>query len=135
MITENFKIKVVQYCLDVGTGIEYEEFTDGHRNFTTDKEVAVAEKEGRKVRFVNPDALEYFFDDYIIAKTEYVIDYEETVGCSIDLIDFDEWVALCNIFGNANIRYEDAMKINSILYEYDITPLEYMPESKLISKE
>lgn len=132
MVTENFKIKVVQYCLDQGTGIEYEEFTGGYRNLTTDKEVAAAEKEGRAVRFVDYDAIEYFLDEYIIAKTEYVIDYEEKTGKSIDLIDFDEWVALCNIFGNVNMKYEDALKINGILYEYDITPMEYMPEAEFI---
>ena len=135
MVTENFKINVVQDCLDQGTGIEYEEFTGGHRNLTTDKEVAAAEKEGRAVRFVYYDAIEYFLDEYIITKTEYVIDYEEKTGKSIDLIDFDEWVALCNIFGNVNMKYEDALKINGILYEYDITPMEYMPETKFIPKE
>lgn len=124
---EEFKAKVIQYCLDCGTGIEYKECNeDGSHNFTTEKEKS--EKPSAKVRYVRPETIDWFLSPEIIKKTTYAIEKKDK-GKHIDLINFDEWVAICNIFNCPEMTYEDALKINGILWNYDITPLEFDPKA------
>lgn len=123
MITAEFKNKVVQYCLDCGTGIEYSEYnSDNVRNLTTEKERT--EQPFNHVRYVNPETVNWFLDDGIIDKTKYVIEQQDK-GKHMDLIDFDEWCAICNIFDCPEMTAEDAGVINNILWRYEITPLEF----------
>lgn len=121
--TPEFKNKVVQYCLDCGTGIEYSEYnSDGSCNLTTEKERA--EQPFKCIRYVNSETVNWFLDGGMIKKTKYVIEQQDR-GKHIDLIDFDEWCALCNIFQCPEMTFEDAGKINGILWNYEISPLEF----------
>lgn len=75
---------------------------------------------------VDPEAVEALLDPELIEKTIYVIE-ERRSGHHIDLIDFDEWVAISNVLNLPEISFEDALSVNSILWKYDVTPLELEP--------
>jgi len=113
---------LVQYCLDCGTGIEYSETNeDGSKNLTTKRERT--EKPFKTIRYVHPETLEWFLSPEILPKTRYVL-AQKSKGQHIDLINFDEWVAICNIFECPEMTYNDSLTINSILWDYEITPLD-----------
>lgn len=127
MSEDTFREKVVQYCLDCGTGIEYiAENEDGTHNYTTEKEKT--EKPAGTIRYVRPEAIRWFMSPKVRSKTKYVISLRELEGdnhsADTDLINFDEWVALCNIFNCPEMTLHDAIEINGILCKYDITPLD-----------
>ena len=122
-----FREKVIQYALDCGTGIEYTaENEDGSHNYTTEREKA--EKPAGTVRYIRPETIEWFMSPKIRPKTKYVIGLRELEhdghSADTDLINFDEWVSLCNIFDCPEMTLNDALTINGVLWNYDITPLE-----------
>lgn len=127
-ITENFKNRVIQYCLDCGVGIEYDETNDdGTKNLITEKELH--HPMCKSVRYVHPDTVAWFLTDEILPKTQYVLKLEKE-GTHIDMCDFDEWVAVCHIFNCPEMTYEDARSIIDALWNYEITPLDFDPRAK-----
>lgn len=124
MITVDFETKVVQYCLDSGVGIEYSNICDGGiRCLTTD--VEVSSKPYNIIRYVREDTVQWFLSENILPKTRYLIE-QETSGRHIDMIDFDEWIALCNLFNCPEMSFDDALTINKTLWNYNITPIEIL---------
>ena len=128
MSEDTFREKVIQYALDCGTGIAYtEENKDGSHNYTTEREKA--EKPAGTVRYIKPETIEWFMSPKILSKTKYVIGLRELEydghSADTDLINFDEWVSLCNIFNCPEMTLNDALTINGVLGNYDITPLEF----------
>lgn len=120
----DFINNLVQYCLNQGAGIEYNEFNeDGTRNLTTDYEKT--RKPFGKIRYVDQATIDWFLSPEILPKTKYILQqYWDPDGKFIDLCDMDEWVAICNIFKCNDISYTDALNINSCLWNYEITPLD-----------
>lgn len=122
----SFEEKVVQYCLDNGTGIRYTQMNeDGRPNLTTEKEKA--EKPfNNSIRYVDPAAVEYYTSPEIRSKTEYILQLRE-LGSKEEtcLLAFDEWIAICNIFNCPEMTLHDASAITDILWKYGITPLEF----------
>lgn len=105
--------ETVQYCLDQGTAIGYEPGTGE----TTDAEASLAAKEGREARYVDPEAVRYW-EDMDSRKAFAVL-------TGMDLLDYDEWCAVCDATGIGNMLWADAHEISTILYEnYEQTPLE-----------
>lgn len=122
-IAKEFKERVVQYCLDCGVGIEYKKVNDdGTENLTTAKEIQHPMCES--VRYVHPDMLKWFLSKDILPKTEHILKLEKK-GEHIDVCDFDEWIAICNIFNCPEMTLEDAYNINDTLWNYEITPTEF----------
>lgn len=122
-IAKDFKNRVVQYCLDCGVGIEYKEINDdGTKNLTTEKERQ--HPMCKSIRYVHPDILKWFLSDEILPKTQHILKLEKK-GKHIDMCDFDEWVAICNIFKCPEMTLEDAYNINDTLWNYEITPMEF----------
>ena len=93
--------EVIRYCLEEGTGIEYD-------------------KSGQ--RYVNEYTINWFLNHHRPHQAR------EAVRREICLLDFDEWMAIENILYGVNsedLPYETAQKINNILWEdLDETPLE-----------
>ena len=97
---ETSRKDAIQYCLDQGTGIEYEP----ELGVTTEKERG---REGT-TRYVEPHTVDFF-----------ALQTKELRFCLIahmDLIDFDEWMAVREAFA-VDMPYEDAAKIIDLLYE------------------
>lgn len=102
-ITDELRKEVYDYCDACGTGIEYDE--NGNRT-------------------VSDAAIESFLEPEVIAKTMYILE-ERRNGHHIDLIDYDEWVAVSEALHLPDITFDDAISINHLLWEkYDVTPLE-----------
>lgn len=101
--------EAIQYCLNQGTGIEYD--ADGER-------------------VVSEEAIEWLLNH---PRPEQA---REAVRRNFDLIDFDEWMALEDLLmhaledckTNQDLPYATATRINGLLWEnLDISPLELLP--------
>lgn len=105
---ETSRKDAIQYCLDQGTGIEYEP----ELGVTTEKERG---REGT-TRYVEPHTVDFF--------AHQTKELRFCLIAHMDLIDFDEWMAVREAFA-VDMPYEDAAKIIDLLYEkYDYSTLE-----------
>ena len=110
---------VVQYCLDEGTGIEYEE----GMNFTTKKEVR--EHGSKRLRYVSWEAIQWFLAKKNIEYTKYIIQKRKTGDIEgTRLLAYDEWRMMCEFFKCPKLTFEDAMEISKTLYKYDVEILD-----------
>lgn len=110
---------VVQYCLDEGTGIEYEE----GMNFTTKKEVR--EHGSKRLRYVSWEAIQWFLAKENIEYTKYIIQKRKTGDIEgTRLLAYDEWRMMCEFFKCPKLTFEDAMEISKTLYKYDVEILD-----------
>lgn len=124
-IANEWKRKIIQYCLNQGTGILYEfEPNITERGCTTPLELESAHASKKKARYVEIAAIDSFLYHNHPNQVEYAVEH------NIDLIDFDEWQALQTVLfantanPNDEISYETAISINSALWNEEITPLE-----------
>lgn len=130
--SKEFFDEVVQYCLDCGTGIQYEEFNkDGSQNFTTDAERQKPAAQDGRLRYVQPETIDWFLSGEILPKTKHILELKRK-GQHVDLIDFDEWVAICKLTGCDEITLDEAYTINGALWNHDISPMELVGEHELI---
>lgn len=111
--------KVVQYCLNQGTGITYVTASDFNVDTceTTPLEIQEAAKRNVSPRYVKNEVIDWFCS---CPRRYQVI---ETINNNYDLCDFDEWTALQNILGIEMSR-KSSDKINGVLWEsYDVSPM------------
>ena len=114
---------VVQYCLDEGTGIEYEE----GMNFTTKKEIR--EHGSKRLRYVSWEAIQWFLAKENIEYTKYIIQKRKTGDIEgTRILAYDEWRMMCEYFKCPKLTFEDAMEISKTLYKYDIEILNIIME-------
>lgn len=107
--------KLLQYCLDQGTGIEYKA---NDTNRTTDAEIQAAVAENRPVRYVSNHTLNVLYNWHRPEQIAYA------VNTNMDLCDFDDWQALQNAFGIA-MHYSTEKEIENILItREELRPLE-----------
>lgn len=112
--------KVLQYCLDQGTGIEYDKTP---HNETTIKENHEADHEERKQRYVNTATVNILWGWHRPEQIAYA------VKNNMDLCDFDDWQALQDLLGIA-MPYSIEKEIEAIMIREvpDLRPLEIEPE-------
>lgn len=110
---------VIQYCLNQGTGIKY----CSSEGETTAKELEDSHEKHENPRYVQSDLVDFFCNEIQNGnKVAY-----EAISANMDLLDFDEWVALNNAIG-VQLSRGDAFKINQILWgNYDFSPLDCEP--------
>lgn len=133
--SKEFIDEVVQYCLDCGTGIQYKKTNDdGSENFTTDAEHQRAAASHDNLRYVQPETVDWFLSGEILPKTKHILELKRQ-GQHIDLIDFDEWVAICKILDCDELTLDEAYKINGALWNHDISPMELVGEHELICSD
>lgn len=105
-VTEAIRKELHNYCLDEGTGITYDK--DGERD-------------------VESERIEDFLTPDVIDKTMYLAE-ERRNGHTINIIDFKEWLDICDVLNAPELSFEDALEINNILYEkYDLRPADIEP--------
>lgn len=110
---------VVQYCLDEGTGIGYEDTAI----FTTEKEIC--EHGSKRLRHVSWEAIQWFLAKENIEYTKYIIQKRKTGDIeSTRLLAYEEWRVMREYFKCPKLTFEDAMEISKTLYKYDIEILD-----------
>lgn len=108
--------EIVQFCLDNGVGIQYDESTPC---YTTRLERLTAEPCGHKLRYVGKETIDSFKAFFDPDQLTYAV---RTGMCMLDL---DEWVALQGAL-EIKMDAKTAGEINAILWEdMDQTPLEF----------
>lgn len=108
--------EIVQFCLDNGVGIQYDESTPC---YTTELERQTAKPCGCKLRYVGKKTIDSFKECFDPDQLTYAV---RTGMCMLDL---DEWAALQKALG-VKMDAETAGEINAILWEdMDQTPLEF----------
>lgn len=123
-----YKTRIIQYCLNQGVGILYETDPDvAKKGLTTTAEIVSAHAADKAARYVDLDVIDSFLHHPHPEQVKYAVEHH------IDLIDFDEWQALQRVlFANTTnpddtIPYKIAVKINGLLWEEELTPLELQP--------
>lgn len=108
--------EIVQFCLDNGVGIQYDESTPC---CTTEMERLTAERRGRKTRYVGKETIDSLKECFDPDQLTYA------VRSGMCMLDLDEWSALQKALG-VKIDADTAGEISGILWEdMDQTPLEF----------
>lgn len=130
--SKEFIDEVIQYCLDCGTGIRYKQFNeDGTENLTTAAERQRSAATNDNLRYVQPETIDWFLSKEILPKTRHILELKRK-GEHTDLINFDEWVAICKLTDCDELTLDEAYAINSILWKHNISPMDCICRHELI---